>query len=249
MSGFLRNLARRAAGIPATVIRPAASAPVGPEFQPVSAGLAEQASETAAPAPYEGMELRLESTPEPVAERILNSSPVVRVERILSTQSAMSVAPAPESFSTPAEPMFDPQPQPMKIPANPGVHPREGIETRQILQQRPAFSEPDPAGLEQQQEPRAQRKADPQSVEIPRTADRVVSAPMIRPAAEKPSYTRFLPYAEAPAPHAAASTPIHVRIGRVEVREAAPPAPAPTRPKQPEPMGFASYYRMRNYRS
>jgi len=46
-----------------------------------------------------------------------------------------------------------------------------------------------------------------------------------------------------------AQLPIHVRIGRVEVRATTASTPAPARPSSPAPVGFDAYYRMRNYRS
>lgn len=43
--------------------------------------------------------------------------------------------------------------------------------------------------------------------------------------------------------------PIHVQIGRVEVRDSAGPTPMPTKPTIQTPLGFNAYYRVRNYRS
>jgi hypothetical protein len=43
--------------------------------------------------------------------------------------------------------------------------------------------------------------------------------------------------------------PIHVRIGRVEVRATTASTPTSARPSSPAPVGFDAYYRMRNYRS
>jgi hypothetical protein len=43
--------------------------------------------------------------------------------------------------------------------------------------------------------------------------------------------------------------PIHVRIGRVEVRATTDSTPMPPRPSPPRPAGFDAYYRIRNYRS
>jgi len=43
--------------------------------------------------------------------------------------------------------------------------------------------------------------------------------------------------------------PIHVQIGRIEVRDAAGPAPMPTKTTTQTPLGFSAYHRVRNYRS
>lgn len=43
--------------------------------------------------------------------------------------------------------------------------------------------------------------------------------------------------------------PIHVRIGRVEVRATTASTPTPASPSSPAPVGFDAYYRIRNYRS
>jgi hypothetical protein len=75
-------------------------------------------------------------------------------------------------------------------------------------------------------------------------------APTIRPALAEshtaldfprvPSHSSLTPSAQ---------PPIHVRIGRVEVRATTASTPTPTRPSSPAPVGFDAYYRMRNYRS
>ena len=46
-----------------------------------------------------------------------------------------------------------------------------------------------------------------------------------------------------------AQLPIHVRIGRVEVRPTTASEPTPARPSSPAPVGFDAYYRIRQYRS
>jgi len=93
------------------------------------------------------------------------------------------------------------------------------------------------------------------SYERPRDEARETCAPalsvaMIRPAlAEFPTLLQFPKVTPASAPTPPAQLPIHVRIGRVEVRGTTAPTPMPARPSAPAPVGFAAYYRMRNYRS
>ncbi len=75
-------------------------------------------------------------------------------------------------------------------------------------------------------------------------------APTIRPALAE-SHT-VLDFPRVP-PHSSltpsAQLPIHVRIGRVEVRATTVSTPTLARPSSPAPVGFAAYYRVRNYRS
>jgi hypothetical protein len=76
-----------------------------------------------------------------------------------------------------------------------------------------------------------------------------IPAPMIRPAAAESHIVLGFPKTMH---HASltpsAQLPIHVRIGRVEVRETAPPTSVPTGFRQPAPLGFDTYSRVRNYR-
>ena len=79
-----------------------------------------------------------------------------------------------------------------------------------------------------------------------------VSSPRILPAPE--GFHARLPFQKAPRalpPERPSQLPIHVRIGRVEVLPATPPAAPPTAPARPLPqagLGFKSYARVRNYR-
>ncbi|MGH2398184.1 MAG: hypothetical protein ACRDFW_14670, partial [bacterium] len=75
-------------------------------------------------------------------------------------------------------------------------------------------------------------------------------ATTIRPAlAESHTLLQFPKTTPASLPTPPAQLPIHVRIGRVEVRATTAPTPTPSRPSAPAPLGFDSYYRVRNYRS
>jgi hypothetical protein len=74
-------------------------------------------------------------------------------------------------------------------------------------------------------------------------------APTIRPApAESHSLLQFPKVAPASSLTPPSQLPIHVRIGRVEVRATTAPAPTPPGPGSPAPLGFDGYYRVRNYR-
>jgi hypothetical protein len=91
--------------------------------------------------------------------------------------------------------------------------------------------------------------------ERPRTAaqprrETALPAATIRPAlAESHIVLDFPSVPSQPSLTPSAPLPIHVRIGRVEVRSTTASEPAPARPRSPAPVGFDAYYRMRNYRS
>ncbi|MCA1605150.1 MAG: hypothetical protein LC775_06695, partial [Acidobacteria bacterium] len=58
---------------------------------------------------------------------------------------------------------------------------------------------------------------------------------------------QFPKVADAP-PQTPAPLPIHVRVGRIEVRGNAPQQTSNVMSKQPAPLGFAAYQRLRRYR-
>jgi len=81
-------------------------------------------------------------------------------------------------------------------------------------------------------------------------ASQMLASPVIRPAAaDSPAPPRLAaatPVTSAPA----GPPPVHIRIGRVEVRGTATPPPRPpASPPAPAALGFAEYARMRTYRS
>lgn len=81
------------------------------------------------------------------------------------------------------------------------------------------------------------------------TREPALAAPTIRPAlAESHTLLEFPKATPASAATPPSQLPIQVRIGRVEVRATTAPAQAPARPSPSAPLGFDSYYRVRNYR-
>jgi hypothetical protein len=71
--------------------------------------------------------------------------------------------------------------------------------------------------------------------------------PVIRPAlSEATARLQFPTATRLPPP---AQPPVHVRIGRIEVRERKPEAATPAVPSESPSLGFAEYYRVRKYRS
>lgn len=82
------------------------------------------------------------------------------------------------------------------------------------------------------------------------TREPALPAPTIRPAlAESHTLFPFPKVTPASASTPPSQLPIHVRIGRVEVRAPMAPTPTPARSSPPAPLGFDGYYRVRNYRS
>ncbi len=77
----------------------------------------------------------------------------------------------------------------------------------------------------------------------------VLSAPTIHPVlGESHRFLQFPKATPASSTASSAQLPIHVRIGRVEVRAATAPTQTPARPNPPAQLGFERYYRVRNYR-
>jgi|GEM_PF-1863652 len=96
----------------------------------------------------------------------------------------------------------------------------------------------------------AERSVEPSQVGAQKTRETVLPAPTIRPApAESHTLIQFPKTTPSSSPTPPSQLPIHVRIGRVEVRATTAPTPTPARPSSPAPLGFDSYYRVRNYRS
>lgn len=86
--------------------------------------------------------------------------------------------------------------------------------------------------------------------EAQKTHEPALPAATIRPAlTESHALLQFPKLTPASSPTPPSQPPIHVRIGRVEVRATTAPTPAPARPIPQAPLGFDSYYRVRTYRS
>lgn len=83
-----------------------------------------------------------------------------------------------------------------------------------------------------------------------RMSEPILPGPAIRPVpAESRAFLQFPKTTPASSPTEPAQSPIHVRIGRVEVRAATASTPMPARSSPPAPLGFDGYYRVRTYRS
>jgi hypothetical protein len=106
-------------------------------------------------------------------------------------------------------------------------------------------TKPDKRHLVSTAEPTAERPR----LSEPEAPASALPAPTIRPAlADSPNLLQFPKLAPASSPTPPSQLPIHVRIGRVEVRAATAPTPTPAGPGSPAPLGFDGYYRVRNYR-
>jgi hypothetical protein len=96
----------------------------------------------------------------------------------------------------------------------------------------------------------AEPSAGPLRATARETREQALLVSAIRPAlAESNTFLIQLPKAKPAFSEAPAQLPIHVRIGRVEVRAPTAPTPTPAKPNPPASLGFDSYYRVRNYRS
>lgn len=264
MSSFLVNLARRGAGLPAIKIQAPPPSPFGPEIRKQGGGLADELAtgNTATQAP-----LRASSSEECAkqpSEVPTNHTP--SIQRLSRTEPSPSIQPAvgesAAAISTPSRPT--PAPRRHLIP--PTFHAdREVITEIEVERQEiePVGEPPrhasrvavDPpviiGGLaERQILAPAERSVEPSQVGAQNTRETVLPAPTIRPApAESHTLLQFPKTTPASSPTPPSQLPIHVRIGRVEVRATTAPTPAPARPSSPAPLGFDSYYRVRNYRS
>jgi hypothetical protein len=244
MSSLLVNLARRGAGLPTTTIQAPPSSPFGPEIRQqgnelteahVQPSVGEPAATTKTPS--------LGSPPVPRPQVI---SPGRESEPARMAPSERTVTPYPTerevitkievergrhtsaSASHEIEPVGEPARHASSVISAPAILIQE-LDERQVVAL-PELSAERPRIAAQQ------------------TPETALPAPTIRPALAE-SHT-LLDFPRVPSNSSltpSAQLPIHVRIGRVEVRGTT--APAPTRPGPPAPLGFDSYYRVRNYRS
>jgi hypothetical protein len=252
MSSFLVNLARRGAGLPATTIQAPPPSPFGLELRkqgdepatgntvspsPLRANSSEEYREMPSDAPiHHTPSIQRLSGPEPstlIRTPSLGSPPAPRRHLIPSTFHAeREVITEIEvergrHTSSPVAQMIEPTSSVASAPSIMIREPGEG----QIVE---------PAELSAEwPRDRAQKTREP-----------ALPTPTIRPAlAESHTLLQFPKVTAASSPTPPSQLPIHVRIGRVEVRATTAPTPAPARPSPPAPLGFDSYYRVRNYRS
>jgi hypothetical protein len=238
MSNFLINLVQRGAGLPATTIKAPPPSPFGPEIGKHENGLTEElatgniASQIPLRANFSKENMKLPS------EAVTHHTPFI--QRLSGTESGtpiQSSARQPEATPSAAVPL---EPAPISQGrVNSGK--REEV-IAEIDAESGRHTPPSAA----QEELSADRPQDGAR----KTPEPPLTVPTINPALTEPHvFLQFPKTTPASSPTTLSQLPIHVRIGRVEVRETTAPAPAPARPSPPAPLGFDGYYRVRNYRS
>jgi hypothetical protein len=270
MSSFLINLVRRGAGLPATMIQ-APPSPFGPEIGKQGDGLAEELAtgNTASQIP-----LRASSSKECMklpSEAPTHHTPFM--QRLSGTESGTPIQPAArQPEATPSTAPLGPTPTSQ---GRMNSNKREEVITEtetEIDVERGRYT-PSSAAQEigpsrhassrafslpiiiEEPDERLNVAQEELSADRPRDGARKMPepplpTPTIRAALTEPHVPlQFPKTTPASSPTAPSQLPIHVRIGRVEVRETTAPTPAPARPSAPAPLGFDGYYRVRNYRS
>jgi hypothetical protein len=262
MSNFLVNLARRGAGLPATTIQAPPPSPFGAQIAKHVDAVTEtpgaahdlamtEQSITGNPATQaawrvSSSEEHVESSPE------APTHPTPAVHRLSGTAPS---TPTPPSVAEPAATIKTPSLEPP--PAPPWYvlpNAREDVTAIEVagdlytpssvVHDVEAGGQPGrhASGLSAASAMVIQESGQPQGVALP--------APTLRPAPAESHTVLDLPRVPAhAAPTPSAQVPIHVRIGRVEVRATTASTPTPARPSAPAPVGFDAYYRIRNYRS
>jgi hypothetical protein len=267
MSSFLVNLARRGAGLPATTIQAPPPSPFGPEIRKQGDGLAEELAtgNTASQAP-----LRTSSSEEPTelpSEAPTHHTP--SIQRLPGAVPGTLIQPSiGEPAATTRTPSLGPTPASRRHVIPPTFHAEREVIT-EIEVERGRHT---PSPVAQMIEPTSSVASAPSimirepgegqivepvelSAEWPRdraqkTHEPALPAPTIRPGlADSHTFLQFPKVTPTSSPTPPSQLPIHVRIGRVEVRATTAPTPTPARPSPPASLGFDSYYRMRNYRS
>jgi len=261
MSSFLINLVRRGAGLPVTKIQAPPPSPLGPGVHNQGDGPAEGAitgntvNQTPLPA---------SSSAEMPSEELIPHAPSIR--HLYGTESNTPIRPSigelttvnsTPSLGSPQAPqrhliplMREAEVAPMEPPERqePAVPPfqadREVISP--VAQTIELMNEPERQASTVVPGPpiRVREAGETQETRAP-----TLSVAMIRPAPADLPLLQSPKVTSAPSPTSPSQLPIHVRIGRVEVRANSAPTPTPARPSSPAPVGFAAYYRMRNYRS
>jgi hypothetical protein len=277
MSSFLVNLARRGAGLPATTIQAPSPPPFGPEIgkhveavtetpgaardlsmaeQPATGNTATQAPE--APTYHTPSVQRLAGTESSTPRQPSVGEPAATIRT-----PALGPPPAPRWYVLPNA--REVQAAPTERKDSTGIEVERDLHTSSSVVHdieaagqpaRHASSLPSASAMVIQEPSQQQGVALPElTSERPRIGaqprrETALPAPTIRPALAEshtvldfprvPSHSSLTPSAQ---------LPIHVRIGRVEVRATTASTPTPARPSSPAPVGFDAYYRMRNYRS
>ncbi|MBI3796013.1 MAG: hypothetical protein HY268_03465 [Deltaproteobacteria bacterium] len=276
MSSFLVNLARRGAGLPTTPIQVPAS-PLGPgirqpgdELTEVhetgrSLGMTEEpttgnaASQTplraSGAAAYTDLPSQTVAPRTPSIQRFSGTEYRTPVQPSVGEPAATTKTPSLGPPSAPQLRVVSPRREEVEH-ARPTPSPvAQTIEPMGALERQASTVAPTPPILIR--EPGETQVVSPTelSPEQPRdgaqeTRAPALSAATIRPAlAEFPTLLQFPQVTPASSPTPPAQLPIHVRIGRVEVRGTPAPTPTPARPSPAAPLGFDSYYRVRTYRS
>jgi hypothetical protein len=276
MNSFLVNLARRGAGLPAIQIQVPPPSPFGPEVRNQGDRLAEEAAtggavnQTPLPASSSGeMPSEAPIPHAPSIRHLYGTAPTTPIRpsggepTTIDKTPSLGSPPAPRRHVIPLRRGAEAAPIEPPDPQGPAVRPlqadREVVSP--VARMIGPVREPErQAGTAVASSPLVSKAPGETQVVSPtglpperprdearetRTPARSVAA--IRPAPADPlSVLQSPKAAPAPSPALPSQLPVHVRIGRVEVRAA--PAPTPAGPGAPAAVGFAAYYRMRNYR-
>jgi len=274
VSNFLKNLARRSAGLPlAAECRPSRA----PEFEGSfegGAGLNEVTSEQTAASHIEA--------PAAPALQTLNAAAPRQVQRSVAEQTGLSAAattaftakpPSAHDATTVLQPSssleqvsFREQAIPLS-PAASNIHEpavsNEAELTARVKSTRvqtimsprrdlsPAINPPAiTSAHRERQEPLSPEMSVEEQRESTPEVKLAGADHLIRPAPTDPTLPFQFPRIATASPQPISSTPIEVRIGRVEVRGVPPlQQPVPATPPPSPPLGFASYHRVRRYRN
>ena len=276
MSSFLLNLARRAAGLP---VGPA-EAPLPPRSGPDARAPDLDASDAATPTPrpesWTGAFARARTAgealprspavavpapmPPPRPPTPMAAEPSRPAETALAArtlESGRQAAPPTERavlVASPAPPprpprQTEPEPAPLVIShpvaevadVEPTSSPDDGPDVSGWAEGPPA------ASVAQAPKRHGLRMIVPEATPVDWQQTTVV----VRPAAvDLPAPPRRPPAAPATSPARATPPPVHIRIGRIEIRGTPPAPPRPlSSPGAPATLGFAAYARIRTYRA
>lgn len=251
MNGYLQNLVRRGAGLPV--------------------------SSTAAPRPSHGFERSVGTTGPLLEVATEHTSEDSRSFQIAATSEfspivSPAIQPASQQQQSPTSPSLlklgvpvdnspaaaftsaSEQVAPLRTNANSYSQPIEVVtkvraaesaqSTGESRSDTPSNQEPTRQAIER---PKVFAKALGEAV--PSSREILISVQSIRPAeAERPTALQF-PKVAVPPQSPPEPVPIHVRVGRVEVRGAPTQTSARSTPATQAPLGFVRYHRMRRYRN